>query len=108
MKVVAFDKTGTLTGGKPGVTDIVSIAEVNDETVLALAAATEIRSEHHLAKAIVQAAQQAHLSLPKATGFQALLGRGARAFVAGQEIRVGKPAMFTAKNGGIRANDNDS
>jgi len=96
VKVVAFDKTGTLTSGEPGVTDLLPLNDVDENALLTLAAATEYHSEHHLAKAIVRAARQRQLSLPESTEFQALMGRGARAFVAGQEIKVGKPAMFAA------------
>ena len=96
VKVIAFDKTGTLTTGEPGVTDILSLNGVTEEELLTLAAAVEIRSEHHLAKAIVRAAKRKQLKIPAAVEFQAMMGRGARALVAGQAIWAGKPAMFAA------------
>ncbi len=95
VNVIAFDKTGTLTSGDPGVTDIIPLNGTAEEELLALAAAAERRSEHHLAKAIVQAARQREISIPEAIDFQAMMGRGARAFVNGQEIIVGKPGIFT-------------
>ena len=96
IKVVAFDKTGTLTSGEPGVTDIIPLTDLSQDEVLTLATAAEARSEHHLAKAVVRAAKQRQLTIPEATDFQALMGRGASATVAGEEIKVGKPAMFNA------------
>ena len=96
VNVVAFDKTGTLTSGQPGVTDVIPLNGLSEDELLSLAAAAEARSEHHLAKAVLQAARRRQLPLPEATDFQALMGRGARAFVDGQEILVGKPAMFAA------------
>jgi len=94
IKVVAFDKTGTLTSGEPGVTDIIPLDSVTQDELLSLAAAAESHSEHHLAKAVVRAARQRQLSIPEATEFQALMGRGARAYVNGYEIKVGKASMF--------------
>jgi Cd2+/Zn2+-exporting ATPase len=99
VKVVAFDKTGTLTSGEPGVTDIVARNGLTENELLGLAAAAELRSEHHLAKAITRAARQRQLVVPEAAEFQALLGRGARATVDGLEIKVGKPAMFAGYPG---------
>lgn len=95
VKVVAFDKTGTLTSGDPGVTDVIPLNGTPEDELLALAAATERRSEHHLAKAIVRAATRRELSIPDAEDFQAMMGRGAQAFVNGEEILVGKPGIFT-------------
>ncbi|RME50228.1 MAG: heavy metal translocating P-type ATPase, partial [Caldilineae bacterium] len=96
VNVVAFDKTGTLTSGEPGVTDVIPLNGLPEEELLSLAAAAEGRSEHHLAKAVLRAARRRGLSIPEATDFQALMGRGARAFVDGQEILVGKPSLFAA------------
>ena len=104
VNVIAFDKTGTLTSGDPGVTDIIPLNGTPETELLALAAATERRSEHHLAKAIVRAAQQREISIPDAVDFQAMMGRGARAFVNGQEILVGKPGIFTLNGDAQRLN----
>ncbi len=94
VKVVAFDKTGTLTSGDPGVTDVMPLNGTPTDVLLSIAAAAELRSEHHLAKAIVRAARQRELPVPEASDFQAMMGRGARAFVNGDEIIVGKPGLF--------------
>lgn len=76
VQVVALDKTGTITSGEPKVTDILP-AEGYDETdVLSLAYALEQKSEHPLAKAIVQRAEELQLSVEQVTDFQALTGNG--------------------------------
>jgi Cd2+/Zn2+-exporting ATPase len=94
VKVVAFDKTGTLTNGEPSVTEIIPLNGWAEADLLSLTAAAELRSEHHLAKAVVQAARQRQLSIPETEEFQALMGRGAQAHVDGHEIKVGKPSLF--------------
>ncbi|MCB0154360.1 MAG: HAD-IC family P-type ATPase, partial [Anaerolineae bacterium] len=92
--MVAVENTGTLTSGEPSVTEIVPLNGWAEDDLLRLAAAAELRSEHHLAKAVVQAARQRQLSTPEADEFQALMGRGAQARIEGHEIVVGKPSLF--------------
>jgi Cd2+/Zn2+-exporting ATPase len=93
VAAVAFDKTGTLTRGKPTVTDIVTLNGTQDE-VLRLACTVERCSEHPLANAIVERAAGAEIRALPNSGFQALLGQGAKAIVDGIEIFVGSPEMF--------------
>ena len=94
--VVAFDKTGTLTEGTPSLTTIHPIhrdgADAPTETeLLGLAAAAERPSEHPLARAVVDAARHAGLTIEPAEGFAAVPGRGVRAYVAGRLVEVGSP-----------------
>jgi Cu+-exporting ATPase len=85
VNTIVLDKTGTVTEGKPRVTE----ASVSDDT-LRLAAAVERRSEHPLAKAVVDFAQSRGLSAPDtASEFEATPGRGVRAMVEGHDVRVG-------------------
>ncbi|WP_051002066.1 heavy metal translocating P-type ATPase [Idiomarina xiamenensis] len=91
-QVVAFDKTGTLTEGKPTLQHISLFDNASfssEETVLATVAALETQSEHPLAQAIVQAAQQRSVELPAVEQFQAHAGLGVSATVAGQPLWVG-------------------
>lgn len=116
IKVVAFDKTGTLTTGRPGVVAVMPLGDgqhmpdvgsgstsnpdqmelLADQQIqlLALAAAVEHASEHPLARAIVRSAREHGITLPVANDFAALSGIGARATVAGQSLRIGRPSLF--------------
>ena len=103
VEVVAFDKTGTLTEGKPRVTDtvvngtVVHLDHAVDSAafdLLKLAAAVEFKSEHPLARAIVEECGRRGLSLPDCTGFQSVSGNGASGIVDGRQIVVGSPRYF--------------
>jgi Cu2+-exporting ATPase len=93
VTTVLFDKTGTLTRGEPVVTGVATLHGDEDE-LLALAAAVEADSEHPLARAIVQRAKDMGLSLPQASQFRAIAGRGVEATVNGREVAIGGPTML--------------
>ncbi len=76
VSCVVFDKTGTLTLGKPVVTDIVALAEYDENALLRLSASAESRSEHPLAEAVIAEAQRKTLAIPDPDTFSASLGRG--------------------------------
>lgn len=97
-KVVAFDKTGTLTEGKPTLTDIIAVAEYNEEQILRWAASVEQGSEHSLAQAILTAAAERELGLLTAENFQAGVGKGVQAEIDGLQIALGGDALLTALN----------
>ncbi len=88
-RVVALDKTGTLTKGEPELTDFEVTADVEDDTVLALAAAVEDLSEHPIAEAIVRTAKEKGLRLGKVSDFEAVPGFGASAIVDGRKVDIG-------------------
>ena len=94
VDAVLFDKTGTLTKGEPTVTAIEVRGDLDDDTVLALAAAAEADSEHPLARAIVKAADERGLTVPRAKGFSSSPAVGVTATVDGHEIRVGGPRLL--------------
>ncbi|MFY8268123.1 MAG: heavy metal translocating P-type ATPase [Terrimicrobiaceae bacterium] len=103
IDIVTFDKTGTLTAGKPVVTDIVDSrgghklgGAIPDglDMLLAEAAALEDKSEHPLARAIVQSARARGLKLPVATDFQATAGKGAEATIDGRRLLIGSERLF--------------
>lgn len=89
IKVVTFDKTGTLTAGTPEVTDIVSCCELSEDELLRVAATVESRSEHPLAKAIVNKANQRNISFTEAEKFEAITGKGILAEVDGLTVHLG-------------------
>lgn len=96
VQQVAFDKTGTLTVGKPQVTSVVATAELDENSMLALAAAVEQGSTHPLAQAIVREAQQRQLPLPTADNQRTLAGSGIEANVNGQRILICAAGKFPA------------
>jgi len=89
VAVVALDKTGTLTIGKPELTDLTLAAGFARPAVLAAVAAVEAKSEHPIARAIVQAATDEGLTLPQVTQFNSVTGFGVVADVAGQRVQIG-------------------
>jgi Cu+-exporting ATPase len=88
VRVVAFDKTGTLTEGRPALTDVVAAPGQDADAILRLAAAVEARSEHPLARAVVDGAAQPG-PLPPVTDFAATAGLGVAATVDGRRVLVG-------------------
>ena len=94
VDAVLFDKTGTLTKGEPTVTAVEATGDDDGDIVLALAAAAETDSEHPLARAIVKAAEDRGLTVPRASGFSSSPAVGVTATVDGHEIRVGGPRLL--------------
>ncbi|MCP9804097.1 copper-translocating P-type ATPase [Cyanobium sp. T1G-Tous] len=98
LRTIVLDKTGTLTRGQPEVTDFERLAggALAADTLLALTAALESRSEHPLAEAITTYArsQLKDNELPAVEGFEAVAGRGVQGSIAGQQVRVGTPRWF--------------
>lgn len=92
--VVVFDKTGTLTRGTPEVTDVIALDNHGEADLLAVAAAAEEGSEHALGAAIVQAARQRGLALPKVERFEATAGHGIQATVDGSTVVIGNPRLM--------------
>ncbi|MFK4546530.1 heavy metal translocating P-type ATPase [Streptomyces tendae] len=92
IDTAALDKTGTLTEGTPEVTAVTPAAGVgvDEDALLALAAAAEHPSEHPLARAIVAAARARHLPLAPAEDFTAAPGRGVTAVIDGRTVHVGR------------------
>lgn len=99
LKVVAFDKTGTLTSGKPTLTDIFLYdKKMSADALLRLAAALESRSEHPLARSIVQMAHDHKLNLPTATDFRAIPGQGVEGRVDERHFWIGNERMFLERD----------
>jgi Cu2+-exporting ATPase len=109
LDAIIFDKTGTLTEGEHGVVGVATVDGVDEDDALALAAAVESDSEHMIARAIREAADERALSPPDASGFEAIKGRGVRARVdvsgvtggsseasgGGEVVYVGGPNLLT-------------
>jgi len=96
-QTIVFDKTGTLTKGQPEVIDIVPLENMSQEEILRLAATVESRSEHHLARAIIEKAEEWRLAVEEPTDFQSLTGRGAQARINGHLYFIGNHRLFEEK-----------
>ena len=94
LDAVVFDKTGTLTEGEHGVVDVATVGDLDEDEALALAAAVEADSEHMIARAIREAATERDVDVPDAANFEAMKGRGVRAFVDEDAIYVGGPNLL--------------
>ena len=100
-QIVALDKTGTITSGEPKVTDIVPDETFFEETgnhagaLLAIAASVEAKSEHPLAKAIMERAKTDEIAVAEVTDFSAVVGNGLTAILAGKMIKVGNLAFVS-------------
>lgn len=105
LQAIAFDKTGTITRGKPEVIEIFALPtsansgkeatpDLAARELLRLAAAVESQSSHPLAQAVVRRAGELNIELPRASDLQSTAGRGLRAIVNGETIRVGNLKLF--------------
>ena len=96
LDVVVFDKTGTLTKGEFGVTDVLSLSDWDEDSLLRRVAAVEINSEHVIAQGIVRSAAGRRKTepLPEAKDFRATPGKGAEAVVDGVKLAVGNRALM--------------
>ena len=89
MRIVALDKTGTITSGEPKVTDMIPAEGISEKELLSLAYALEKKSEHPLAKAVLQKGEELGLAAEEVTEFQALPGNGLTAVLRGSVLKGG-------------------
>lgn len=94
VDTIAFDKTGTLTFGKLEVTDIISLGEMTDKELLSLAASAESRSEHPLARAIVEKAGSCGLAITETQDFKMTAGKGITAGISGVTYALGNECFI--------------
>lgn len=98
ITAMILDKTGTITLGSPKVTDIVLAHSDNEEEVLKLAASLEAGSEHPLALAIVETAQERSIELVKVTNFNAVAGHGVEADLNDAHLLFGNEKLMRERN----------
>ncbi|HKV77378.1 MAG TPA: cation-translocating P-type ATPase [Candidatus Sulfotelmatobacter sp.] len=94
VDTVVLDKTGTLTFGTPQIHEIVSTNGFAIQKVLAVASVAESRSEHPLAKAIIERATELGIPIPEPEHFSYTPGRGVRVIYQGEEVLVGSLALL--------------
>ncbi len=98
VDTLILDKTGTITEGKPKLVDIVSTKSFDDETVLFYAASIERSSEHPLAEAIIEGAQQRSLTLSNVSDFRSITGMGVAGVIDGHRTALGNLSLMKSMN----------
>lgn len=98
INTVVFDKTGTLTKGEPVLTDIVAYGDADANTLLQLTASAEKGSEHPIARAIVEHANNQKINLSNPESFKAVPGRGIDAYVSGNHVLSGNVKLMSENN----------
>ena len=98
LDTIVLDKTGTITVGKPSLTDLLPLSDFNRSDLLQLIASAEQHSEHPLAQAILEAAEEEGLDLLPVSYFEAIVGRGLSAQVEGKHLLVGNESLMEEKN----------
>ena len=96
LTTVVFDKTGTLTLGEHRVVSMQTEPGLSENEALRIAAAVERDAEHPVARAIVKSAEERKLTIPAATDFEAIPGRGVRATVEGRQLAEGGPNLLVS------------
>ncbi|KKP33485.1 MAG: copper-translocating P-type ATPase [Candidatus Woesebacteria bacterium GW2011_GWE2_31_6] len=95
INTIIFDKTGTITKGKPEVTDINGLSDLNDIEILTIAASLEKQSEHPLAEAIVNYAEIEKYKLNKVINFEAIPGYGVKGEIDKNKYYLGNRKLMT-------------
>ena len=96
-QIVALDKTGTITAGEPKVTDILPANNVKEKDLLYLAVSLEQKSEHPLARAVLQCGEEKQITPGEVTDFQVLAGNGLAASCKGKMLYGGNYAFISRK-----------
>ena len=96
-QIVALDKTGTITAGEPKVTDVLPASDVKEKDLLYLAVSLEQKSEHPLARAVLQCGEEKQITPGEVTDFQVLAGNGLVASCKGKILYGGNYAFISRK-----------
>lgn len=105
LQAVVFDKTGTLTEGRFGVTDTISLSNVEQEEVLRLAASLESNSEHPIAQGVYNSAVEKEIELARVEHFEGIAGKGVKGSVDGKEFKIVSPGYLQENGIEIEVND---
>ena len=97
VRTVALDKTGTVTTGRLSVTEILPFGAATEDDLLRMAAAVEARSQHPIARAIVEYARTRGIAMPPVTRFVSAPGLGAEARTLDRQVLIGNEALLEAR-----------
>ncbi len=95
VNTVVVDKTGTITKGKPTLVDIHNLSDLKDEELISILASLEKKSEHPIAHAIVNYAQEKNISITDVADFEGIQGKGLRGTIKGTEYFVGNTKIVS-------------
>ncbi len=98
VEIVALDKTGTITNGEPKVTDMIPADGMDQNRLLKMAYALEKRSEHPLARAVLEKAEEMGIQAQEVSDFQALPGNGLTAVLNGKKLEGGNLAFISRQS----------
>ncbi len=108
INAVVLDKTGTITEGKPVITDIITYGDINEKQAYEICASAERGSEHPVARAIVERAEEDGIKLTEPSEFKAIPGRGIEAEVKGKRVLAGNLALMLESKIDIALAENDA
>jgi Cu+-exporting ATPase len=95
VNTVVVDKTGTITKGKPTLVDIQNLSNLKDDEFISIIASLEKKSEHPIAHAIVNYAQEKNIALSDVSGFEGIQGKGLRGTIKGIKYFVGNAKLVS-------------
>ncbi|RRD39062.1 heavy metal translocating P-type ATPase [Leptotrichia sp. OH3620_COT-345] len=107
IRTVVLDKTGTITKGKPVLTDIRTYGRYDKNEILKTAASVEKHSEHPLAEAIVNKAEEMNIEFKDYDKFRAMPGYGIRAEIEGKEIQIGNKKLMNSRKIDLSESESD-
>lgn len=105
VKTIIFDKTGTLTKGTLSFSKMYNYSELSDDDILKIIAGVEKKSEHPIAKAIVEEAEKRNIDFDEVKEFKAISGQGVFAVVENYDVLIGNKRLMDANN--ITADESD-
>ena len=107
VKTIIFDKTGTLTKGTLSFSKMYNYSDLNDDDIFKIIAGVEKKSEHPIAKAIVEEAEKRNIDFDEVKEFKAILGQGVFAVVENYDVLIGNKRLMDANNISVNESDFD-
>ena len=95
VNTVVVDKTGTITKGKPTLVDIQNLSDLKDDELVSILASLEKKSEHPIAHAIVNYAQEKNISVSDVSNFEGIQGKGLKGSIKDTEYFVGNTKLVS-------------
>ncbi|MHB1118030.1 MAG: heavy metal translocating P-type ATPase [Minisyncoccota bacterium] len=95
VNTVVVDKTGTITKGKPTLVDIQNLSSLMDDELVSILASLEKKSEHPIAHAIVNYAQEKNITISDISNFEGIQGKGLKGTTNGTEYFVGNAQLVS-------------